>query len=103
VSAESRVAGRPVVEETALAAGPPGPEAADAAARGDLLAALARASGGTFQAGAVRLGHPSFRAATEVRVDRRAVVELAAGWPAFLALIALLAAEWALRRRWGLP
>ena len=78
-----------------------GPEDADAAPRPELLRAIAEATGGTFSSAdrglpEVRLSDPEV-----VEVGRRKDVPIwDRGW--FLAaLVATLAGEWVLRRRWG--
>lgn len=72
----------------------------------DLLRAMAEASGGRFRpAGELPEGLRELRPAVRSRVEnvtRPIRLSDAAAWPVILAIIALLCAEWALRKRKGL-
>jgi hypothetical protein len=70
--------------------------------REELLASMARASGGAhqvaerFSAGALELEEPR-----AVKINRRKVIQLWDSFAVFVVLLALLGTEWTLRRRWG--
>jgi uncharacterized membrane protein len=70
--------------------------------REELLASMARASGGAhqvaerFSAGALELDEPR-----AVKINRRKVIQLWDSFVVFVVLLALLGTEWTLRRRWG--
>ncbi|HSN92177.1 MAG TPA: hypothetical protein VLS93_13180, partial [Anaeromyxobacteraceae bacterium] len=87
---------------TAVAVRGSGPEDADAAPRPGLLAAVAEATGGAFEAlpgGSLpdlRLADPEV-----VEIGRRKDVPIWDRWWWLAALAAALGAEWVLRRRWG--
>jgi hypothetical protein len=78
-----------------------GPEDADAAPRPELLRAVAEATGGTYSSADRGLPEVRLRDPEVVEVGRRKDVPIwDRGW--FLAaLVAALAGEWVLRRRWG--
>lgn len=92
----------PVEQATgAIAVRSSGPEDADAAPRPDLLRAIAEATGGSFSTADQGLPEVRLRDPDVVEVGRRKDVPIwDRGW--FLAgLVATLAGEWVLRRRWG--
>ena len=78
-----------------------GPEDADAAPRPELLRALAQATGGTFATAGPACRTCASPTRRSSRSGRRKDLPIwDRGW--FLAaLVATLAAEWVLRRRWG--
>jgi hypothetical protein len=78
-----------------------GAEDADAAPRPELLAALAEATGGRFLRWSDRLPDLPMIEPEAVEIGRRKDVPIwDRGW-VLAALAAVLAGEWALRRRWG--
>jgi hypothetical protein len=78
-----------------------GSEDSDAAPRPELLRAIAEATGGRFARVDQRLADVSLAEPEVVEVGRRKDVPIwDRGW-FFAALVATLAAEWVLRRRWG--
>lgn len=78
-----------------------GLELADPRARPDWLRALAEETGGTFQSDPAEVADLDALDATRVRsLGLVTVSPFATPW-AFLIVVALLAAEWIVRRRWG--
>lgn len=78
-----------------------GPEDADAAPRPELLRALAQATGGTFSTAEAGLPEVRLTDPEIVEVGRRKDVPIWDRAWFLAALVAALAAEWVLRRRWG--
>lgn len=70
--------------------------------RPDILRALAESSGGKFFDVGESLSSLEIRDSRRVEVDRTRVVPIWDGYPAVLLLVALLVAEWWIRRRSGL-
>jgi uncharacterized membrane protein len=99
VAGRATVDGRPVAEEKTFVVRAEGRELDDVAARDKVLRDVAQASGGDYRF--EDFGHPKVRPPREVRVGRHRSVEL---WSNPLLLVfglALLIAEWYLRRRAG--
>jgi uncharacterized membrane protein len=78
-----------------------GPEDADAAPRPSLLQAIADATGGGYSAARDGMPRLSVNDPEVVEIGRRRTVPIWDRWWTIAALGAVLAAEWALRRRWG--
>jgi hypothetical protein len=76
-----------------------GHELIDVVARDGVLRELASASGGEFRSGS--LGHPRIKPPRKVRVGSLRTVELWSNPLLLLLAVALLAAEWTVRRRSG--
>jgi hypothetical protein len=76
-----------------------GQELADVVAREEVLRELASASGGDFRKGS--LGNPHVKPPRKVRVGSLRTVEIWSNPLLLLLAVALLAAEWTLRRRSG--
>ncbi|HVR60371.1 MAG TPA: glutamine amidotransferase [Polyangia bacterium] len=91
--------GRAATEEKTFVVRAEGKELDDVAFRDRVLREIAQVGGGDYRF--EEIGHPAIREPREIRVGRQESIEL---WSSPLLLvvgIALLAAEWALRRRAG--
>jgi uncharacterized membrane protein len=97
----SKVEGAPDQATAAVAVRGAGPEDADAAPRPSLLRALADATSGGFSAARDGMPKLAVNDPEVVEIGRRRTVPIWDRWWTIAALGALLAAEWALRRRWG--
>jgi uncharacterized membrane protein len=95
----ARIEGRPVETQATFIVRPEGKELEDIIARGSLLEAISKASGGNFRVGT--WGDFSVRPPRTVRVGSVRTVEVWSHPLLFLLVIGLLAAEWTLRRRAG--
>ncbi len=91
--------GRAAEERATFVIRAEGHELDDVVARDDVLRELARASGGESRAGS--FGSPSVKPPRKVRVGSLRTVEIWSNPLMLLLAIALLAAEWTLRRRSG--
>ena len=90
---------RPVSHEETFVVRAGGPELDDVAARDKVLREIAQASGGSYAF--EELNDVAIRSSREVRVGRQQSVEIWSAPPLLLLGVALLALEWALRRRMG--
>lgn len=100
--AEGTLAGRPARDERAFAVDQRAMELARPVPCADRLRRLAQRSGGTFLDNPTSLDPLTIPPARRIPVGQRQGLELwSRSWALALALLAL-AAEWALRRRWGL-
>ena len=101
VRATAEIAGRRNSEQTVVLVDPAGPEEREPAARSDLLREVSRITGGKY------LGHPrvlpelTFRPPRILQVNWRRDEELWNRWWFLVLAVALLGAEWFLRRRYG--
>jgi hypothetical protein len=95
----ARIEGRPVETQATFIVRPEGKELEDIIARGSILEAISKASGGNFRVGT--WGDFSVRPPRTVRVGSVRTVEVWSHPLLFLLVIGLLAAEWTLRRRAG--
>jgi uncharacterized membrane protein len=86
-------------EQTTFVIRPEGHELDDVVARENVLREIASASGGEFRNGS--LGNPAVRPPRKVRVGSLRTVEIWSSPILLLIALALLAAEWTLRRRTG--
>ena len=91
--------GRAAEERATFVVRAEGHELDDVLAREEVLRELASASGGDFRAGS--LANPSIKPPRKVRVGSLRTVEIWSSPLMLLFAVALLAAEWALRRRSG--
>jgi len=91
--------GRAVEERATFVIRSEGHELDDVVSRDDVLREIASASGGEFRAGS--LGDPSIKPPRKVRVGSLRTVEIWSSPFMLLLAVALLAAEWTLRRRSG--
>jgi uncharacterized membrane protein len=91
--------GRQVSESATFVIRPEGRELDDVVARDQVLRAIARASKGEFRDGS--LGSPKVRSPRKVRVGSLRTIEIWSSPLVLLLAVALLAGEWALRRRRG--
>lgn len=91
--------GRPAEERATFVIRAEGHELDDVIAREDVLRELASLSGGDFRAGS--LGSPAIKPPRKVRVGSLRTVEIWSNPLMLLLAVALLAAEWTLRRRSG--
>jgi hypothetical protein len=91
--------GRSAEERATFVIRAEGHELDDVVARDDVLRELASASGGESRAGS--FGSPAVKAPRKVRLGSLRTVELWSNPLMLLLAIALLAAEWTLRRRSG--
>ncbi|MBN2573497.1 MAG: hypothetical protein JXP73_02940 [Deltaproteobacteria bacterium] len=91
--------GRGVEVETTFVVRPEGREFDDVVARDKVLREIAQASGGEFHDGA--LGSPPVRPPRKVRVGSSRTIEIWSNPLVLLLALALLGAEWTLRRRTG--
>ena len=99
LTGRATVDGRAVTHEETFVVRAGGPELDDVAARDKVLREIAQASGGSYAF--EELGNVAIRSSREVRVGRQQSVEIWSAPPLLLLGIALLALEWALRRRLG--
>jgi len=90
---------RPVTQEETFVVRAGGPELDDVAARDKVLREIAQTSGGSYAF--EELNDVAIRSSREVRVGRQQSVEIWSAPPLLLLGVALLALEWALRRRMG--
>jgi uncharacterized membrane protein len=91
--------GRPLADEQTFVVRPEGRELEDVISRDAVLKEVASASGGHFAAGSI--GDLSINKAREVRVGSLRTIEIWSSPMLLLLAVALLATEWALRRRAG--
>ena len=91
--------GRAAEERATFVVRAEGHELDDVLAREDVLRELASASGGDFRAGS--LANPTIKPPRKVRVGSLRTVEIWSSPLMLLFAVALLAAEWTLRRRSG--
>jgi putative glutamine amidotransferase len=103
LGATATINGRRSVDARTFVVEPPAAELEHPEAREDLLRLLAAESGGSFRRAGESLADLSFRPSRRVRVEAQHDVELWSGWPMLLLGLSALGAEWALRRRRGLP
>ena len=101
VRATAMLGGRRNSAQTLVLVDPAGPEEREPAARADVLRHVARVTGGTFFERPARLPALSFRDPRILQVNWRKDVELWNRWWFLLLAVALLGAEWLLRRRHG--
>jgi len=99
LSGSATVDGRAVTEDKTFVVRAEGRELDDVAARDRVLREIAQVGGGDYRF--EDLGHLQVRAPREVRVGRSRAVELWSSPLLLLAGVALLVAEWYLRRRAG--
>lgn len=97
--ARATIDGRAIEESRTLVVRPEGRELEDVIARPDWLAALSEASGG--EAYRDELGRAPIKPMRQERLGRRRAIELGAHPGLMVLALALLCAEWYLRRRWG--
>jgi len=102
VSARASVGERRVTADDVFLVAPERDEMEAPAAREDVLAGLATATGGEYlgAAGSIKAGL-ALSPPRVVRVDRRSDVELWSRPSLFVLALGLLGLEWALRRRGG--
>jgi hypothetical protein len=99
LTGRSTIDARAVATEETFVVRAGGPELDDVAARDKVLREIAQASGGSYAF--EELGDVAIHSSREVRVGRQQSVEIWSAPPLLLIGIALLALEWALRRRLG--
>ena len=99
LTGRATVDGRAVTHQEMLVVRAGGPELDDVAARDKVLREIAQVSGGSYAF--EELGNVAIHSSREVRVGRQQSVEIWSAPPLLLLGIALLALEWALRRRLG--
>ncbi len=69
--------------------------------REDLMKSLATASDGAHHELPAAIGSLNFKSPTEVKINRRRVIQIWDSPPLFILVLLLLGVEWTLRRRWG--
>ena len=99
LTGRATIDGRAVTHQETFVVRAGGPELDDVAARDKVLREIAQASGGSYAF--EELGNVAIHSSREVRVGRQQSVEIWSAPPLLLLGIALLALEWALRRRLG--
>jgi hypothetical protein len=99
LTGKATIDGRVVTEEQTFVVRAGGPELDDVAARDRVLRELAQVSGGSYSF--EELKNVAVRPSREVRVGRQQSVEIWSTPLLLVAALALLAAEWTLRRRAG--
>jgi len=99
LTGHATVDARAVAQEETFVVRAGGPELDDVAARDRVLREIAQASGGSYAF--EKLDDVAIRPSREVRVGRQESVEIWSTPPLLMIGIALLALEWALRRRLG--
>jgi uncharacterized membrane protein len=101
VTARATLSARAVSDENVFVVALAGRELSDPAAREETLWAASKASGGRYLGEATRLPELPFHPPRVVRIGKHRDVELWSRWFMLPLALALLTAEWILRRRFG--
>ena len=101
IRASAVLGGRRNTEEELLLVEPAGPEQSDPRALPSLLEQIAQVTGGRYLGKLDRLPELKLLPPEVVRVNWRRDIELWSRWWWLLGALALLALEWAVRRRFG--